>query len=123
MHLYGHERPDVVEYRKKFLYEMVVYQQRMPTYEGDVMQIQIMPELSSNLRKLIMVIHDESCFQSNDGGKTCWFDENHRQIRPKRPGKSLMISAFLCECHGLLRLSEEQMQQNPGIDNRLDRDN
>jgi hypothetical protein len=66
MHLYGHERPDVVEYRKKFLYEMVVYQQRMPTYEGDVMQIQIMPELSNNLRKFIMVFHDESCFQSND---------------------------------------------------------
>jgi hypothetical protein len=62
----GHQRPDVVGYRKKFLDEMEVYQQRMPTYEGDSMQIQVMPELSSNLRKLIMVVHDECCFQSND---------------------------------------------------------
>ncbi|EXX66968.1 hypothetical protein RirG_118670 [Rhizophagus irregularis DAOM 197198w] len=29
-----------------------------------------------------------------------------------------MISAFLCPCHGLLRLSNEQLQENPHIKNK-----
>ena len=79
----------------------------MPIYVGDEMETRIMAEPSSNTKPLIFVVHDESCFQSNDGGKTGWFDDNHRQIRPKGSGKSLMVSAFLCECHGLLRLSND----------------
>lgn len=108
-YLDGHERPDVVEYRTQFLLRMEQYQKRMPIYTGDDMELTIMPELTDDTRPLILVVHDESCFQSNDGGKTGWFDDNHRQIRPKGSGKSLMVSAFLCECHGLLRLPEEQM--------------
>lgn len=107
MYLDGHERTDVVEYRKRFLKEMEVHEKRMPQYEGDNMEMK-MPPLPEGARPLVMVVHDESCFQSNDGRKTCWLDENHRQIRPKGPGKSLMVSAFLCECHGLLRLSPDQ---------------
>jgi hypothetical protein len=87
---------------------MAQYQKRMPIYTGDNMEVTIWPEQTDGSRSLILVVHDESCFQSNDGGKTGWFDENHRQIRPKGSGKSIMVSAFLCECHGLLRLSDEQ---------------
>jgi len=115
MYLDGHERADVVEYRKCFLNEMEDHLKRMPVYVGDEMEIRMMPELPDSLKPLIMVVHDESCFQSNDGGKTGWFDENHRQIRPKGSGKSLMVSAFLFECHGLLRLPEEQIAQHPGV--------
>ena len=115
MYLDGHERADVVEYRKTFLKEMEEHLKRMPVYVGDEMEVRIMPELPESVRPQIMVVHDESCFQSNDGGKTGWFDENHRQIRPKGAGKSLMVSAFLCECHGLLRLSDEQRAQHPEV--------
>ena len=115
MYLDGHERADVVEYRKKFLKEMEEHLKRMPVYVGDEMEVRIMPELPESVRPQIMVVHDESCFQSNDGGKTGWFDENHRQIRPKGAGKSLMVSAFLCECHGFLRLSDEQRAQHPEV--------
>lgn len=107
-YLDGHERPDVVEYRNQFLFRMEQYQKRMPIYTGDNMDVTIWLEQTDGSRPLILVVHDESCFQSNDGGKTGWFDENHRQIRPKGSGKSLMVSAFLCECHGLFRLSDEQ---------------
>jgi hypothetical protein len=82
------------------------------------MEIRIMPELLESIRPLIMVIHDESCscFQSNDGCKTGWFDEDNRQIRSKGTGKSLMVSAFLCESHGLPRLSDGQKTQRPGME-------
>lgn len=116
MYLDGHERADVVDYRKKFLLRMDEYQKRMPVYVGDEMETTILPELSDDVKPLIFVVHDESCFQSNDGGKTGWFDENRRQIRPKGSGKSLMVSAFLCECHGLLRLSDEQKRAFPDTD-------
>lgn len=109
----GHERVDVVDYRKKFLERMDDYQKRMPIYTGDTMETRIVPELANDTKPLILVVHDESCFQSNDSGKTGWFDEDHRLIRPKGSGKSLMVSAFLCECHGLLRLSEDQMDHHP----------
>ena len=29
-----------------------------------------------------------------------------------------MVSAFLCSCHGLLRLSEQQLQANPHIEHQ-----
>ena len=110
----GHERSDVVEYRKAFLSEMKLHERRMPVYEEDNMEMK-MPLLPEGVKPLVMVVHDESCFQSNDGRKTCWFDEDHRQIRPKGP-ESLMVSAFLCECHGLLRLSPEQKLLYPDLE-------
>ena len=42
-----------------------------------------------------------------------WYDEDRRHIRPKRSAKSQMVSALLCEFHGLLRLPEEHSQQYP----------
>ena len=49
---------------------------------------------------IVLVTHDESCFSSHDGRNFVWFDENNHPIRPKGDGRSIMVSAFLCECHG-----------------------
>jgi hypothetical protein len=43
-------------------------------------------------------------------------DENI--LRSKHMGRSIMVSAFLCPCHGLLQLSDEQLQANPHIGNK-----
>jgi hypothetical protein len=91
MYLDGHERTDVVEYCRRFLNEMEEFEKRMPQYEGNNMEMK-MPPLPEGVKPLVMVGHDESCFQSNDGRKTCWLDKNHRQVRPKGPGKSLMVA-------------------------------
>jgi hypothetical protein len=103
----GHERDDVVRYRSAFLQRMSMYEKRMIQYVGDFMETSISPELSEGERTLVLVTHDESCFGSNDGRSYCWVDENNRQIRPKGSGRSVMVSAFLGECHGILRLNEE----------------
>ena len=92
---------------------MEAHQKGMNIYVGDNMETVIPPDLPDEARLLVMVVHDESCFQSNDAGTTGWFDQDCRQIRPKGTGKSLMVSAFLCECHGLLRLSDELCLQFP----------
>ena len=33
-------------------------------------------------------------------------------LRLKHQGRSIIVSAFLCPCHELLRLSNEQLQEN-----------
>jgi hypothetical protein len=52
-----------------------------------------------------------SCFSSNDGKKsTIWLDEENRPIRPR-----IMVSEFLCECHGPLKLTTVQLALFPNI--------
>lgn len=111
----GHERDDVVRYRNAFLQRMSTYEKRMIQYVGDYMEISIFPELEDGEKGLVLVTHDESCFGSNDGRSYCWLDENNRQIRPKGNGRSVMVSAFLCECHGILKLNDELQALHPGI--------
>ena len=111
----GHEREDVVQYRELFLRRMEGYQRRMATFVDENLEIVIEPELNDGERKLVLVTHDESCFSSNDGRKTVWMDQDHNILRPKGEGRSLMVSAFLCECHGLLQLPTELADQNPDL--------
>lgn len=70
LYMDGNERAGVVDYRMCFLNEMEIYLKMMHVWVGDEMETRIMPEILEETRPLIMVIHDESCFKSNDGGKT-----------------------------------------------------
>ena len=115
----GHERDDVVQYRDEFLQRMLIYERRMTKYEdapntADIM-IAVPPHLNQGERRLVLVTHDESCFSSNDGKTTIWMSEDNRPLRPKGEGRSVMVSDFLCECHGPLSLSPEQQAQHPGV--------
>ena len=111
----GHERDDVVKYRNAFLQRMLFYEKRMVQYVGEFMETKISPELEDGMRSLVLVTHDESCFGSNDGRSYCWLDEDNKEIRPKGNGRSIMVSAFLCECHGILRLDDELKTNNPEV--------
>jgi hypothetical protein len=111
----GHEREDVVQYRNLFLERMQVYEKRMPNYVGDNMETVILPDLSATERNLILVTHDESCFSSYDGRTTIWMDQDRKVLRPKGDGRSIMVSAFLCECHGLLQLPPELAKEHPNV--------
>ena len=110
----GHERGDVVAYRKKFLDEMASYQKRMFTYVGDNLETAIRPEPRDGEQPIILVTHDESCFSSHEGKKTIWMEASRSPLRPKGQGRSIMVSEFLCECHGRLQLLEEQHRLHPG---------
>lgn len=61
------------------------------------------------------ITHDECHFYANDGQRRIWIGKNEDILRPKGEGRSIMVSAFLCPCHGLLRLSDEQIRANPHI--------
>lgn len=114
----GHERVDVVAYRKVFLAKMLEYENRMVKYivcnvTGE--ETTQNPTLEPNKKISVMVVHDECCFSSHDGRKYLWVEGDKGHIRKKGQGKSIMVSEFLYECHGHMRISLEQATEN-GID-------
>jgi hypothetical protein len=111
----GHERDDVVRYRDQFLVRMTEYEKRMLKYIGEDCETAVRPELPDNTPPLVLVVQDESCFSSHEGRKTLWMRKDKTILRPKGSGRSLMVSEFLCECHGRMKLNEEQMVQFPDI--------
>ena len=111
----GHERADVVAYRQKFLERMEQYERRMVKFIGDDCETALRLELAKNERPLVLVVQDESCFASHDGRKNLWMRKDGTVLRPKGSGRSLMVSEFLCERHGRMKLDEEQQRNHPGV--------
>jgi len=56
----------------------------------------------SNQPEAVVVTHDESIFRTNDGKKKVWIKKGQSRLLPKSPGKSLMVSGFVCPCHGFI---------------------
>ncbi|RGB27120.1 hypothetical protein C1646_819972 [Rhizophagus diaphanus] len=81
----GHEREDVVEYRKEFLDKMLSYEKFMPTFEGENME-------QKNLAPI-----------------------GEPPLRKKGQGKSIMVSDFLLETDGRLKLNEDEILLYPEI--------
>ena len=70
-------------------------------YEGEFMEKVTPPTLDTAELPIVLVTHDESCLSSHVDAILSGCDENNHPIRPKGDGRSIMVSAFLCECHGL----------------------
>jgi len=51
---------------------------------------------------VVQVTHDESCCHAHDGKKTMWLQVGEQLLRKKGDGKSIMVSGFMCPCHGPL---------------------
>jgi hypothetical protein len=96
----GHERPDVVQHRTTFLAEMLDVERRMTKYEDGVVAEE--PVLQAGEKRVVLVTHDESIFYSNDATRVVWCEDENRELRPKSWGQSLMVSAFICDCHSFL---------------------
>jgi hypothetical protein len=98
----GHERDDVVAHRLRFLDEMYELERRMEVYEGENMDVVVPPQLQAGEKRVVFVTHDESVFYSNDAKKVIWKKEGENELRPKSAGQSIMVSGFVCACHGFL---------------------
>ena len=80
---------------------MMAYIDRMVQYEGDEMDIEV-PRVNLNEEPIVLVTHDESTFYANDGAPMVWMEGRKRHLKPKTNGLSLMISGFMCPCHGFM---------------------
>jgi hypothetical protein len=103
----GHERDDVVEYRKDFVRQWSEYEKRMVTYDnnGDVFSTPTgFPVPQGPRFQLHLITHDESIFTANDRRKTKWTHEE-LDSNPERKGEgaSVMVSDFLVPEWGRLK--------------------
>jgi hypothetical protein len=110
----GHEREDVVNYRKEFLQKMNDLEPLMPEFSDDL-SIQINPTLENGQKLHIVVTHDESTFYANDGRQKMWLPEYEQPLIPKGLGGSIMVSDYLCETIGRLKLDDARMQINSDL--------
>ena len=54
-----------------------------------------------------IVTHDECIFYAHDDTSKNWLLDDESILKKKGQGRSLMVSDFLCACHGRLKISEE----------------
>ena len=55
--------------------------------------------------KTVVIFHDESTFQANDDQTTFWGAKDMTILRPKSKGAGTMVSDFIEEHNGYLRLT------------------
>ena len=97
----GHEREDVKDYRENVFYLKC---KRMRQYAGDKKDVEISIELSNGLEEIVWLYQDESTIYANDCHKFEYVDiDEVGDIRQKSLGSSLMVSAFMCPCHGIMQ--------------------
>ena len=121
MYIDGHEREDVVEYRKGFVERWKGYEKRMVTYDNDSNASELPPgfEVPQTGRFwLILVTHDESTFYAHDRRKFFWSHKSDPNA-PERKGPSLMISDMLTSEWGRLRDGDEYVLNFPAIHCKL----
>jgi len=110
MYVDGHERDDVVEYRKKIVERWKEYEKRFIIYDNDG-NIHSTPTgfpVPQRAFRLILVTHDESTFYENDRRKLQWVSEKTKAVAKKKgEGQSLMASDFLTSEWGRLKDGEE----------------
>ncbi|KAG0632761.1 hypothetical protein HOY80DRAFT_1113696, partial [Tuber brumale] len=91
----GHERVDVVAYRKEtFLPLWDSLAPRMVEFKEDG-SWRIPDTLPLGEKPLVFITHDESTFNANDGKRKTWKEEGKQPLRAKSRGKGIMVSGFL----------------------------
>ena len=59
-----------------------------------------------NSKKLIIIFHDESTFHANDDQNVMWAEKGMKPVKPKSQGAGIMVSDFIEEYDGWLKLSD-----------------
>ena len=109
MYFDGHKREDVVEYCKLYLRKLEILQLSHlppPTCDNGATE-----EAIGNVdaeKRLVLMYHDESSFHANEGQTWQWAEEDKLALRPKSQGRGLMVSDFIDEHSGFLRLTSQE---------------
>ncbi|CAG8787219.1 15403_t:CDS:2 [Gigaspora margarita] len=114
----GYKRPDVMAYRNEWVKRMFLYKQNMKDFVSKSLEFILKPQLNLGKKEYAQITHDEYYFYANDGQQRIWIHDGETILYPKHLGHSIMVSAFLYPCHELLRLSDQQLYENPHIEDK-----
>ncbi|KAL1669056.1 hypothetical protein GGF50DRAFT_44924 [Schizophyllum commune] len=118
MYIDGHERPDVVAEREKFIRRWREYERRFIHFDdnGDPLPAPPGFPVPGHRFRLIPVTHDESTFYQNDGRRIYWQHTKTRAApQPKGEGQSIMVSDFLTSEWGRLRASDDDNAEDARV--------
>lgn len=102
----GHERQDVVRYRQEvFIPQWKIHQTRFVIFKEDGTW-EPPASLAPGEKPLVLITHDESVFNANDGKRKIWMKKGSQPIRPKSKGRGIMVSGFLTP-GGRLKVPDE----------------
>lgn len=96
----GHERPDVVEDRNKFLQKMEELKPYLVEFKKDgTMKEKIYPSDCAvdgeERRPVIVITHDECTFSANNRIRKAWTSVGNTFLQPKGRGQGIMTSEFI----------------------------
>jgi len=63
------------------------------------------------LDRTVIIFHDESIFTANENQRLQWGSADIHVIRPKGKGSSIMVSDFIDERNGYLRLTDDELER------------
>lgn len=72
---------------------MLNYEARMIFYDDNMDEV--IPILTGNEKRCVLITHDESTFYCNEGKKMFWMENKKKKLLPKSRGSSVMISGFM----------------------------
>ncbi|KEP45695.1 hypothetical protein V565_249150, partial [Rhizoctonia solani 123E] len=113
----GHERSDVVAYRKKFLSEIKALEPFVQQYDDKTTE-PLPLNLPPGGQEHVFITHDESCIHANERADTKWLKEGEQQLRQKSRGQLIHVSDFLTEKYGRLALTPELIEENNRLPER-----
>jgi hypothetical protein len=113
----GHDRPDVVSYRQKeFLPAMEKYRERLLGYKVGEVETKIGGPPNFVERILVLLAHDESTMQANDGPKAGWVLEGEQPLKKKGAGRGLHQSDVICSTVGWLSEASQTLEYGKNYD-------
>ena len=105
----GHEREDVVKSREEFLKQITDPKKshKPPPPCSDETAPVPGPDAESQ-KQLVLIYHDENIFTINEGQTWMWATEDAPVIQPKTKGSGIMVSDFIDQHNGYLRLTDTE---------------
>lgn len=101
-----------MEYRQKsFIPQMKQHRRRVVEYVvGDVKKEREKSVNNYVERRLVLVSHDESTTQANDGKKKSWVHKNEHALKKKGVGRGIHQSDVICSTIGWVEGASQSLE-------------
>ena len=97
---------DIERSCSKTLHDLRSSHQPLPPCSDDPPRIRLEEDEE---KKELVIFHDESIFNTNEGQTWMWGESEQPAILPKTKGSGIMVSDFVEEYGGYLKLSPEEL--------------
>ena len=107
----GHERSDVVAYRKEYLGMIKqLHDTHLPPPPPSDEMAAIPPPDAEFRKKLTLIYQDGSIFSTNEGQLWAWATDDQSVIQPKTKGAGIMVSDYVDQHSGFLQLTPAEAE-------------